>query len=229
LNLWDIESGKLVRSFGRQSKWVLAAAFSPDGSLLASGGFDRSPRIWSTATGQEIAKLPEQPAFSDNLFFTPDGGQLVVPSRKGHVTVWDTDSWKLRQEFKVDGLFLLVAALSPDGHALAVGGEIQAADGKPPTRFGRVVVWDLQSAKVLCEFKLPDLVGGLCFSPDGKLLAATGTNEDVTIWNWEDNKVFARIAQARRTSGNDVMFLPRTGALALNVKESPLRFYKVDR
>ena len=50
-------------------------AFSPDGSLLASASVDRTVRVWSASTGQEVQKL-EGVSYIDELSFTPDSSAL---------------------------------------------------------------------------------------------------------------------------------------------------------
>jgi dipeptidyl aminopeptidase/acylaminoacyl peptidase len=45
LKLWDVESGKLLRTLPHGS--LIAVAFSPDGTLLASGGYDHQIYLWS--------------------------------------------------------------------------------------------------------------------------------------------------------------------------------------
>ena len=90
---------------------------------------------------------------------------------------------------------------------------------------GRAIVWDLQSGQVLASFESKYELSGLSFSPDGRLLAATGSSPDATIWNWADKKVHALLLAARRTSGNEVAFLPKTGRLMINDTSGRLLFY----
>ena len=69
------------------------------------------------------------------------------------------------------------------------------------------------------------MVSGLSFSPDGKLLAATGESPDLIIWNWAGKTVHARIPANERTSANEVVFLPKTGRLMINQTFRRLWFY----
>lgn len=251
--LWDLKTAKPLDSLkyvptpeklGTQM-WQLTTAFSADGSLLAAGGFDRSPVVWAMPGATQIERLPRQSSFCDRLLFTPDGSRLIVPTRRGDVTIWDTKTWKLVRELKVKQLFLLGAALSPDGQTLAVGGAITSPEpskqlqkksepgGKEkekderPTQKGHVTVWDVASGRIRAEFELGDyqVVSGLSFSPDSRLLAAAGLYPDVTIWDWAKQEVHALIAQPHASSGDRVEFLPRSGRLMLESHGRPIKFY----
>ena len=90
------------------------------------------------------------------------------------------------------------------------------AGGRGLEDSGLAVVWDLQSGGVLASFESKHMLSGLSFSPDGRLLAATGLIPDVTIWSWTDKKIHALIHATRRTSANEVAFLPKTGRLMIN-------------
>jgi WD40 repeat protein len=79
---------------------VNSLAFSPDGRILASGGYDSSVILWDPQRGQRIGEPLKIPGGSgvNSVAFSPDGRILVSGGDDGSVILWDVDieSWKER-------------------------------------------------------------------------------------------------------------------------------------
>jgi WD40 repeat protein/predicted Ser/Thr protein kinase len=69
--------------------FIYTAAFSPDGSLVASGGLDRTARIWDAKTGQAITPPLLHAHAVLEVRFTPDGRRLLTVAEDRRLRIWD--------------------------------------------------------------------------------------------------------------------------------------------
>ncbi|MFE7365911.1 WD40 repeat domain-containing protein, partial [[Kitasatospora] papulosa] len=68
---------------------VTAVAFSPDGTLLATGSNDQTARLWDTATRTPVGPpLTSHSGRVKAVAFSPDGSILATGSRDGTVQLW---------------------------------------------------------------------------------------------------------------------------------------------
>ena len=68
---------------------VSTIAFSPDGTQLASGSYDKSLKIWNTATGRETATCQGHGNTVCSVAFSLDGKRLASGSWDQTVRLWD--------------------------------------------------------------------------------------------------------------------------------------------
>lgn len=84
--LWDVASGRQIRSFVGHTEPINTVAFSPDGSLVATGSgllsntqsSDNSVRLWDVKTGRMVRRFVT--GTTNGVFavaFSPDGRYLV--------------------------------------------------------------------------------------------------------------------------------------------------------
>ncbi|MDQ2902437.1 MAG: protein kinase [Ktedonobacteraceae bacterium] len=71
---------------------ALTVAWSPDGSMLASGGTDNIARVWETVTGHVVHHLPHNGAVNGLAWEPANTGRLASASADHNVRVWDVQS-----------------------------------------------------------------------------------------------------------------------------------------
>ena len=95
-------------------------AFSPDGNTLASGGRDRTIRLWDVHTGEPKEELTGHTDWINPVVFTPDGTMLVIGTRG--IRLWDIKKREYAKTIDENLPHSFSIAFSPDGNLFASGG-----------------------------------------------------------------------------------------------------------
>ena len=64
-------------------------AFSPDGTILASGGYCQTLILWDVESGRRMRHLQGHTGAVRSVAFSPDGTTLASGSDDGAVALWD--------------------------------------------------------------------------------------------------------------------------------------------
>jgi WD40 repeat protein len=181
ITMLDLEMGDLFRNLEQaggtgnyptlhmqsgHSDSILAAAISPDGNYLATGGKDLTVKIWNLRTGHEIRTLYGHAAILEKVAFSPDGRYLATGDQDRVLKIWDPASGKLVRE--LHGLsqksrFDFDFQFSKDGRWIAGG-------AYPTTS---LVVWDFRSGDMVTEIDTGEGINSVSISPDGNVVACT--------------------------------------------------------
>ena len=185
LRVWDVHTGNLLKTFGEGIGE--AAAFSPDGRILALGVGDWRfgyINLWNAETGEHRDILGAGQPLS--MVFSPDSQMLAA------VTGYDDKAlyvWDVHTEERLHKLIghtgsIYALAFSANGRVVAGG-----SAGDRTLR-----MWDAHTGDLLKTFRgHTDLVRALAFSPSGDTLVSASSDTTLRLWNAEtghEKKVF---------------------------------------
>ena len=223
LQIWDVSNPSLVKAVETVSSWdastefskwfksdrgVHSVAFSPDGTVLASGNQDGTVEFWNVADWQKIASFKAHTHKVYGLAFSPDGRVLATAAwQENVVKIWDPQSPKNTRILRGHTDSVTALAFSPNGDMLASA-----------SMDTTVNLWDISKGILQHSLATPDALLAVAFSSDGRRLAAGGLFQTVRIWDIPSRKVlhefqahwgriraldFSRDGNSIITAGND--------------------------
>ena len=204
--MWDARTGAPRYRFAPPAGSFVSMAFDPGSTHLATGMTDGTTIIWDLSTHGATPTLRLAGHATDvrTVSYNKDGTRLVTGSLDGAVKVWDVTPWGSRESLAVPGDAVAFASdgrlavgtstgririFARDGRQtsviVAASGPIQAIDFAPDgsrlasTSGSTVRIWDVGTGAELLAARQPYRpLTDVTFSPDGRLLAVTGTSTD---------------------------------------------------
>ncbi len=159
---------------------VQSLAFSPDGQLLASGGY-RTAKLWRRGRNVRKAEWSGLDSPATCLTVSSDGRWAAIGQDNGKIKVFDTATGAL--------------AKTLEGHTAAVSGAAFTSDAAQllsGSADKTLRVWNLADGKQTTSIETPAAVRSVALLGDGKQAATAGEDGIVRTWDLADGGKLAK-------------------------------------
>jgi WD40 repeat protein len=122
VTLWDVDDGRVIDQLRAHKDFVFGAAFSPDGTKLATASRDGAVILWDVAERRQIGVPMLRRTTVYSVAFSPDGKTLAAAGDDHLVQLWDVATHRpLGAPVAGHKGTVFGVAFSPDGRTLASG------------------------------------------------------------------------------------------------------------
>lgn len=196
VHLWDVYSGQSL-SKTDVGIWTTAIAFSPDGTLLASGHDDGTVCVWETHGLKLRKKLPAHPTAISALAFRGNV-ELASAGEDRKIRVWNLQTFQ--QAAVMTGHPDRIPALiyHPQGEQLLSAGWDRSVRIWKSPQADPLMLLNTHSEQVYC----------LAYSADGKFLACADSDYEVHLWTDLQGKQPANILRGHEAEIAGMTFSP---------------------
>ena len=205
-------TGSQLAVLSGHTNTVRSLAFSPDGTMLASGSHDKTVGLWDVQTGGVIETFHGHTNWIRSVSISADSVMIASGSHDGTIRLWDVRARVCRHiiEQQEEVHCVIFSPTVPQCFISASRNKIQQWDidrhkiqqcdigickrTYPPVAFSSdgtkfavyqetVVIQNLSSGTVLAEFH-PTVTGGnkCCFSPDDRFVALV-LGGTINVWD----------------------------------------------
>ncbi len=201
IDVVDLKTGVIERSFGEVDDVLSEFAFSPDGKTLATVVGEREVILWDFETGdQKLAFNTGHTWEIDKAAFSPDGKHLATLC-EGEISIWNAETGE--KEHLVSGYRTMEFA--PEGNILA----------SDNLDYG-LYLWDCETGKQKASLSA-EYITDLDYSPDGKTIVLSGVQVQKNI-NEASPIIYFMDAETHERNPLDISSLPNAPSI---VRYSP--------
>jgi len=211
-----------VRTLEGHKKAVNSVAFSPDGTIIASGAGggllwsnDNTVRLWRVSDGTLIRTLEGHNKQVNSVAFSPDGVVLASGSLDKTVRLWQFSDGKLLRTLEWYEEEVTSVTFSPDGTIIA-------------STSGGATMWLCQVSNGALIRKLMGHdygAQGVAFSPDGATVVSGSGDNLLWMWRVSDGELL-RTLKRHKNYVRSMAFSPDGAILASGSDDKTVRLWQ---
>jgi WD40 repeat protein len=210
LRVVDVQTGEILYSVDPNPGGFTSVDWSPDDRFIAVGGYDQVVWVFDVEAQTHVTSLRGHQSTVSAVDWNAEGTQLVSTGNWDGLTIlWDTTTYEQIRIVEEGSLFPLAVEFSPDGQAIAVGGEGGIRIYSTQSGLGQNPAWYFRELNV----------AALSWNHAGNRIAF-GTQTFASITN-PNRRFFAQLYVIDGDSGAQVNILPTDDSTIYGLDWSP--------
>ncbi|MBD2603463.1 serine/threonine protein kinase [Scytonema hofmannii FACHB-248] len=191
-------------------------AISRDNSILVSGSYDKTIKIWNLPDGTLIRTLTDHSGGVSSVAISPDGQTLVSGSRDKTIKIWQIADGTLIRTLTGHSSSVFSVAMSKDGQTL-----VSSSADKT------IKIWQIADGTLIRTLTGDsDYVNSVAISPDGQTLVSGSGDKTIKIWQIADG-ILIRTLTGHSRSVSSVAISPDGRTLVSGSNDKTIKIWNL--
>ena len=209
--LWDLDTNTDFAHLDHEDL-PSEVSFSPDGAVLATGGWPGWVNLWNVRTQEQTTRVTGLSDAVKELEFSSDGKLLASGLNNGEIRTWDLSTGKTAAVLNGFTSYVLSVAFSSDVTKLYAGSYNES-----------VKVWNLETGTTITTRK-PERFAKVAFSPDRTMFATDSWEGNVRLFDMSTGEILSTF-EGHAHIVTSLIFLPDGKTLASGSADGTILFW----
>ena len=180
--LWDVISGKPLRTFKGHTDYISSVALSLNGERMLTGSGDKTAILWDATSDKPLRTFKGHADYVSSVALSLDGKRVLTGSGDKTAILWDADLGKSLQTFKGHTDSIFSVSFHGTGNRVLTGSRDKTA-----------ILWDADTAKSLQRFHgHNEEVNSVSSSLDGNRVLTGSSDKYIILWDVNTGKSIQR-------------------------------------